>query len=121
MENKNNDDFGVCSGRDSNCEWVHNPGPLACESSNVSTCNVVNILEAEESDFHDSNLIAATAAIKQILANIPPDENGRNLSFLHTNMGQLLAWVNHGAEPVEGGVRANDDDDTVAAALKLKL
>lgn len=111
----------VCSGRDAKCKWVHTPGPLSCVAGDVSTCNMVNILEAEESDFHDSNLVAATAAIKEILANIPPDANGRNLSFLHTNMGQLLAWVEHGGTAAEGGVTADDDDETVATTLKLKL
>ena len=120
MENDNG--VPVCGGRKgSSCKWVHNPGPLSCIEGDPATCNVVNILEAEESDFHDSSLVAATAAIKEILANIPADPNGRNLSFVTTNMGTLLAWVNHGGDEVEGGVTADDDDKTVAAALKLKL
>jgi hypothetical protein len=119
---ENNESQLLCGGRGGgSCKWVHSPGPLACVSGDPSTCNEVNILEAEESDFHDCNLIDATAAIKEILAKIPADPNGRSLSFLHTNMGQLLAWVEHGGTPSEGAVTADDDDATVTAALKLKL
>lgn len=116
-----NDDL-VCGGRGSSCKWVNNSPihPLICVEGSPATCNIVNLLEAEESDFHDSNLIEATAAIKEILAKIPPDPNGRNLSFVQTNMGTLLAWVEHGGDQIEGGVTAEDTDETVAAALKLK-
>lgn len=120
MENTNTN--LVCGGRKgASCKWVHSPGPLSCIEGDPATCNIVNLLEAEESDFHDCNLIEATAAIKEILAKIPADPNGRNLSFLHTNMGQLLAWVEHGGTSVEGEVTADSDDETVAATLKLKL
>ncbi|MEO6588189.1 MAG: hypothetical protein ABIP06_02575 [Pyrinomonadaceae bacterium] len=119
---ENNEGQSICGGRGGgSCVWVRSLGPLSCVSGDASTCNEVNILEAEESDFHDCNLIDATAAIKEILAKIPADPNGRSLSFLHTNMGTLLAWVEHGGEPGEGAVTAEDDDATVAAALKLKL
>ncbi|NJM52500.1 MAG: hypothetical protein HC846_03340 [Blastocatellia bacterium] len=119
METENSEN--ACGGRGRNCRWVGHPRPLSCEASSTNTCNVVNILEAEESDFHDSNLVAATAAIKEILANIPPDANGRNLSFLHTSMGQLLAWVEHGGDSGGSGVTADDEDERVIAALNLKL
>ena len=78
------------------------------------------LLDAEESGFLDGSLIAATSAIKDILANIPADVNGRTLSFLNTRMGTLLAWVEHGHDAWEGAVTAKDDDATIAAALKLK-
>lgn len=117
MENTN----PVCGGRDGSCKWIHSDGNSSCVESDVATCDIVNILEAEESNFHDCNLVEATAAIKAILAKIPPDPQGRHLSLLHTNMGQLLAWVQHGGTAVEGAVTADDDDATVAAALKLKL
>ena len=83
-------------------------------------CRPVSLLEAEASGFHDASLIAATTAIKGILANIPADANGRTLSFLNTRMGTLLAWVEHGHEAWEGAVTGEDDDATIAAALKLK-
>jgi hypothetical protein len=121
MENENNDDFGRCSGRKAACQWEHLPGSMVCVSSNTATCEAVNILEAEESDFHDSNLVAATAAIKDILAKIPSDPQGRNLSFLKTNFGTLLAWVDHGGTSTNDAVTFESDDATVAKALKLKL
>jgi hypothetical protein len=83
-------------------------------------CIPVSLLEAEESGFHDSNLIDATRSIKDILASIPQDANGRTLSFLNTRMGTLLAWVEHGQEAWDGAVTGEDDDATIADALKLK-
>jgi hypothetical protein len=81
---------------------------------------VAELLEAEASGFHDENLIAATQQIRAILAAIPPDPAGRKLSFIRTNMGELLAWMDHsGAEVPEGAVTAEDDDATIAQALRL--
>ena len=112
----------LCGSRAKRCQWLK-PGhhPLTCDDSNTGNCSIVNILEAEHSDFHDSNLIAATAAIKEILADIPPDANGRTLSLLQTNMGQLLAWVEHDGTSIEGAVTADSDDEAVIKALNLKL
>jgi hypothetical protein len=115
------DDGFVCgTGRES-CKWQMLPGKLSCVSSPRGSCNRANILEADESDFHDSDLIKASCEINEILANIPPDPNGRTLSFVHTNMGTLLAWVEHGGTLIEGAVSSDHDDDAVTAALKLKL
>jgi hypothetical protein len=71
------------------------------------------------SEFHDQYLIAATQAIKEILAGIPTDAQGRKLSFLHTNMGSLLAWVEHGEAVPANAVTADHGDATIAEALGL--
>ena len=119
MDNENNEFFSACGGRTGGCSFQANDGALACVPGS-GDCSPVSILEAEESSFHDCNLIEATRAIKEILAKIPQDPDGRNLSFIRTGMGTLLAWVDHGAEVVEGAVTGEDDDATIAAALKLK-
>lgn len=106
----------------SNCKWIKRPDPdddLDCVEGMPSNCGMAVILQAEESNFHDANLVTATAAIKQILENIPPDPQGRKLSFLRTNLGVLLAWVNHGSTNSSGGITAEDDDQTVISALGL--
>jgi len=82
---------------------------------------VAELLLAAPSGFHDQNLIDATQQIREILAAIPPDPAGRKLSFIRTNMGNLLAWMDHsGAEVPEGAVTAEDDDATIAEALRLR-
>lgn len=91
---------------------------LGC--GNGQSCMTVALLEADESGFHDQHMIDATTAIRQILANIPEDPNGRKISFIHTNMGTLLAWVDHGLGDIEGAVTEKDDDATIAAALRLR-
>lgn len=102
------------------CDFAHHDGQTSCQQGQGS-CTNAKLLEADPSDFHDENLIAATKQIKQILEGIPPDPQGRTLSFLHTNMGSLLAWVRHGATDIPAdAVTAKDDDATVAKALKLK-
>ena len=88
MTDENYDPHKFCGGRGGGCSFQHNDGVLSCVPGN-SNCNPVALLEAEESDFHDCGLIEATKAIKEILANIPADPNGRNLSFLHYRNGNF--------------------------------
>lgn len=84
------------------------------------SCFEASFLEAEVSGFHDSSLVNATSSIKTTLGAVPPDPQGRKLSILNTNMGLMLAWVNHGGAVPTKAVTANDDDATVAGALKIK-
>jgi hypothetical protein len=90
-----------------------------CDSGG-SGCSLAPLLEAEPSDFHDQALIDATQQINQILAAIPPDSQGRTISFLYTRLGTLLAWVQHGSGEVDpDAVTAEDDNETVIEALGL--
>ena len=117
MSNENNNIEPFCKA--GQCGHQILDGRLGCTDGDGG-CRPVSLLEAEASGFHDASLIAATTAIKGILANIPADANGRTLSFIHTNMGTLLAWVEHGHDAWQGAVTSADDDATIAAALKLK-
>ena len=101
------------------CQYVIVDDYAACENGS-STCTSAKLLEAEPSGFHDANLIEATRRLSEVLESIPPDPRGRKLSLLHTNLGSLLAWVDHNATAPVEGVTADDDDATVAKALKLK-
>ena len=92
---------------------------LSCEDG-FGGCGKAELLDADESDFHDQSLIEATRKIKRILAGIPKDSRGRKLSFCQTKMGTLLAWVQHGGM-ASGRVTAKDSDAKVAKALKLKV
>lgn len=109
----------ICTG--DICDFaVDTSAELASCLSGSGTCLAGGLLEAEASGIHDETLIEATRKIKQILSEIPADSEGRKLSFLVTKMGLLLAWVNHDADIPENAVTANDDNETVAKALKLK-
>ena len=116
--NHENNDIDPC--RAGNCGHQILDDKVGC-AVGPGDCFQVSFLEAEESGFHDCHLVEATGAIKDILAKIPADPDGRTLSFLNTRMGTLLAWVEHGHDAWEGAVTAEDDDATIAAALKLKL
>ena len=85
-----------------------------------SECGIAVMAEAEISAFHDQTLADATQKIKQVLASIPPDKQGRKLSFLRTHRGTLLAWVHHGAKVPPGAVPATADEKTLSKALRLK-
>jgi hypothetical protein len=101
------------------CDFTISDDTAAC-SDGKGSCATAELLEAEPSGFHDQNLIDATQRIREILAAIPPDPAGRKLSFIRTNMGELLAWMDHsGAQVPEGAVTAEDDDATIAEALRL--
>ena len=86
---------------------------VLCESG-VGTCTGARLLEAETSNFHDHRLSDAVSKINEILASIPEDEGGRQLAFLFTPGGILLAWVRHGI------VSRYDDDAVIAKALRVK-
>ncbi|HRH45277.1 MAG TPA: hypothetical protein PKY82_26800 [Pyrinomonadaceae bacterium] len=94
-------------------------------SNQGDLCSLANLLEAEESEFHDSQLIEATQAIKEILAKIPPDKRGRQLSFINAKPGLLLAWVDHSGAAFRNAktkeiITHDSHKDKIAAALKLK-
>ena len=117
MENENYNIEAQCKG--AGCGYQSKGHALAC-TEDGGTCMSVNLLEAEESAFHDSYMADATRAINEILAKIPKDPDGRKISFINTNMGTLLAWVDHSGIILEDAVTEEDDDATIAAALKLK-
>jgi hypothetical protein len=105
-----------CTGR--LCGYGIANGKAGC-SSGGGSCTAAKLLEAAPSEFHDQCLIDATQAIRGILEGIPADRYGRKLSFLHTNMGSLLAWVGHGEAVPANAVTADHADATIAEALGL--
>lgn len=110
----------VCTG--ATCDFAvggSDEQQVSCLSGS-GTCLAADLLEAESSGMHDETLIEATQKIKQILSEIPADSDGRKLSFLVTKMGLLLAWVNHDADIPENAITAENDNTTLAKALKLK-
>jgi len=111
-------DPAACEG---DCQFViiHEADTAACESGSP-TCNLATLLTAEPSGFHDASLIDATIKINEILAAIPADSRGRQLSMLHTKWGLLLAWVDHKGVAPADGVRPDADDATIAKALRLR-
>ena len=114
----NGSDIGVdCSG--GLCSFgIYGSRAAGCSSGNGS-CREAFLLEAEVSGFHTAALQEATLQINEILQGLYNNDTdrieGSKLSFLITNMGCLIAWVEHGAIVTE-----NDDDDTIAEALRLK-
>ena len=108
---------GDCVGR--LCGYGVAHGKVGCDSGDGS-CWAARLLEADVSGFHDETLQEATLRIKAILDAIPPDADGRKLSFVHTENGTLLAWVNHAAGLPPDAVTYSDDPDMVAAALRLR-
>jgi hypothetical protein len=120
MNTEENKPPPICEG--ANCDFFIDTmaESVGCLSGG-GTCATGDLLEAEESKFHDEILIEATHKIRQILSGIPADANNRKLSFLVTNKGLLLAWVNHDVADVPAnGVTAKDDSATLAKSLKLK-
>ena len=107
-----------CTG--ANCDYAIEPttGNGICFSGS-GTCLACNLLEAEASPLHDEALIEATRKIKEVLSGIPADPDGRTLSFLVTEMGLLLAWVEHGSAMPENAVTAKNENAVLAQALKL--
>ena len=111
-----NGDIGTdCTGR--TCGYGAFDGDLGCTAG--ASCSQARMLSARESKFHDANLVDASRKIDAILSSIQPDPAGRQLSFLHTKMGTMLAWVRHDVEVPEGCATAESSDDELSAALGL--
>src|SRR5262245_28170990 len=96
-----------CLGR--RCEWVQSAKNVEC-TDGTGACTQPQFCEADESNFHDKNLQEATKKLNRILARIPADPKGRRLSFLDTNMGTFLAWVDRSGKPRKGKVVTKEDD-----------
>lgn len=113
-----------CTGR--LCGYTVHKGSVGCSSGNGS-CRVSAMLEAKVSDFHTEAIQRATREIKAILERVHKEDErvrrGRKLSFLFTNLGCLLAWVDHGEviTPEDDEiVTSEDDDETIAKALGIE-
>lgn len=91
-----------------------------CDTGSGS-CWTALMCEAETSRFHDAVLQTATKEIKAILERIPADPKGRKLSFVHTEDGTMLAWVNHGKPSRPDTVTLHSGRDKVRKALRLKV
>ncbi|MEQ1761888.1 MAG: hypothetical protein ABL984_01950 [Pyrinomonadaceae bacterium] len=111
-----NIDIGTdCSGRQ--CGYGEFDGDLGCTDG--GSCFHAQMLQAKESRFHDATLAEATDQINRILASIGEDNEGRQLSFLHTRFGTMLAWVRHDIEVPKEAIRANSCQADVISSLGL--
>jgi len=90
-------------------------------SQGDGSCFDARILSAAQTDFHDQALIDATSKIQEIIRNIPADSKDRQLSFLNTNMGLLLAWVEHDQPIPAGAITGKHPDTAIASALRLSF
>jgi len=109
-----------CEGFD--CDWSFTRSGFNCNGGGGG-CLAANFVEAEESFFHPPELVEATTKLRRILYKIPPDREGRKLSFCLTEMGVFLAWCSHDrkGKPKRGAVTRYDKPEKVAKALKLKV
>ena len=84
------------------------------------SCSGAVMLRADTSPFHDATLQQASQDIQAVLNTIPKDPSGRQLSFLHTPMGTMLAWVRHDLHVPSNAIRASSPKAKLEKALKLK-
>lgn len=109
---------GTCGG--SMCSFGAFRGSLGCESGDGS-CWTAYMAEADSSTlFHDQELYNATAEIQKILNGVTKPTDGRKLSFVHTEEGTILAWVEHGIPFPANAVKYKHGHAKVKAALKIK-
>ncbi len=109
-------DVGMdCSGRQ--CGYGEFEGDLGCTDG--GSCFHAQMLTAEETKFHDAVLAKATSQINEVLSSIPVDSDGRQLSFLHTPFGTMLAWVRHDIKVPMTAVTCTSSKDDLICSLKL--
>ena len=109
---------GECSGLA--CGFGAFGDEVNCDTGSGS-CWTAMMAEAEDTMFHDKTVQEDTRQIREIIDRIPADPKGRKLSFVHTEDGTILAWVNHGNPFPEGTVTLESGRDNVRKALKLKV
>ena len=127
MENENNE-YRPCRGR-RRCGW----GILAEEESSDTILCIdggggykrAQMLKAKNSVFHTPAIKAATDKIEAALNDViaTGEGNGRRLSFLFTDIGVVLAWVDHDATIPKGRdiITEDSSDAEVIKALGLKI
>ncbi|MGB7207043.1 MAG: hypothetical protein WBD27_00145 [Pyrinomonadaceae bacterium] len=109
---------GDCTG--SLCGYGITKGRIGCQSGDGS-CWAASLVDAKLSPFYTQELKNATRQIKSILDSINSPGDGLKLSFVHTRLGTLLAWVNHGEQYTTETVTWADTDENIVQALGLIL
>jgi hypothetical protein len=104
-----------CSSR--TCGFAEFSGELGCTDG--GSCFEARMLTLKESNFHDAALAKATQQIMEALQAIPPDPNGRQLSFLQTKMGTMLAWVRHDVEVPKDAVKEDSPEEDLVRSLGI--
>lgn len=104
-----------CSSR--SCGFAEFSGELGCTDG--GSCYHAKMSSLKESNFHDAALVKATEQIRQILEAIEPDPKGRQLSFLQTKVGTVLAWVRHDVEIPSDAVTENSPEDEIIRSLGI--
>lgn len=105
-----------CTG--SACGYGIAGGQAGCQPGDGS-CGSARLVDARESDFHPAELQNATRQIQAILNAISPPREGLKLSFIHTRMGTILAWVKHGGTYTADAITSANTDAEIAEALGL--
>jgi hypothetical protein len=102
------------------CDYAINElnGSIGCVNGS-GTCSSARMLSGGITDSHDAELEAASKEIQSILDGLEANANGRKLSFLSTDEGLFLAWVDHSRPPAKGSIRREDGHEKVAMALDL--
>jgi hypothetical protein len=103
-----------CSGKQ--CGYGITKDAVGC-SQGPGSCFTAAMLVATESEFHDKTLYDAAQQINAILNAIPADPKGRKLSFLATQEGAMLAWVDHNMQIPPDAVKPDAPFETIAKAL----
>jgi hypothetical protein len=99
--------------------WIYSPEyGVLCYPYSKAEQTLTNLWEVGAlTEFHDAELAKATKEINTILSGVEKRNKNpqRKLSFILFQNRHLLVWAGYGA------VGPNDDEKTLAEALKLKV
>jgi len=68
---------------------------VRCVSSDVATCWPATFLAAEVCDYHPQNVADKMPEIKDLVASLAYEANGRILRLILTSDGPMLVWANY--------------------------
>ena len=103
------------------CDWLfHGKSGFSC-TEGTGDCIPAEFLLAFPTTFHDAVLEEASIKMNRIIHRIPANTNGKKLSFVVTNEGIFMAWVDHNAPPPgTKTVTRRSDEKEIKKALKLR-
>jgi len=100
------------------CSWHGFSGTVSC-STGAPDYYECDLLSADISDFHTTELEEATSQIRKVISSIER-RDGRDLVFIGTPFGVLLAWVQHGNKIPKNATTSESPREEIIKALGLK-
>ncbi|MEZ5346728.1 MAG: hypothetical protein R2681_14350 [Pyrinomonadaceae bacterium] len=104
------------------CRLLGTGRDAVCVPGSPGTC-FIGLRECKVSETHDEKLVAATAAINNIINDLNKGSDPKKATFFVSQAGIILVWAKHGDNPddiPDDAVSAESDLDTIISEFGIK-